>query len=178
MPLNFSSLDDTEGTVTTFERNMSKIFQSMLRTAYDYAAMAPDKVHVYFQIERERAGIDCLFEIAGEVLEVHTLNNSKLEQQFDTTEYRQQQLMQFLATGLKEFIELFANDKRDLPTEVWLSINIENEEKETTLSYRYLGGHINNVEQNIQAWKLRLQDPSYAKLKAITFLDPKLAEVS
>lgn len=144
-----------------FERLLGRIMQRTLRTAYDYAQSTPEAVHVYIQIHNSRASADCLFEVEGKLYGVHTLNNSTSNTKFDTTLENQQLLMNSLAMGIKETLELFISHERAMPSEIWTSIRVEGELKSTVLGYNADNSRgVPTTAEAMEEWKKRLEDPS------------------
>jgi hypothetical protein len=173
MSTDYTSLEEgAQKKVSSYEGVQAEILHDMLQEAYNYAGHVPEKIHAYIQIADGRAGADFLFEIGGKVLEVHTLDQSDVELEFDLTPERKQMLMNNMAPHLLRFISHCATHKKPFPSEVWTSADTTPGGTRTTLlGYNY-NRTVDETKTATLRWKKDLEDPSYAVMQKLSAIEP------
>lgn len=170
MSTDYTSLEEGAKKVSSFEGIQAEILHDMLQEAYDYANHLPQKIHVYIQIANGRAGADFLFEIGGKVLEVHTLNQSDVELDFELTPERKQMLMNNMGPHLLRFVSHCSSHKKPFPAEVWVSADIAGGGITTLLGYNY-NRPVEETKTAALKWKKDLEDPSHLAMQKLSSVE-------
>lgn len=152
MSVSFAMAEDE--TTVSIESSLSRISRRILRTVFDHIENRATKLHVYFQMLDGQASIGILYEIDGKVLEFSELSQVTPPLTAGTDQETLNQLGGNLGIGLHEMMHMFASSKMPLPTEVWMSIDVESEESSTTVKYP-IGGVVELPKLNaaIKMWK-------------------------
>lgn len=170
MSTDYTSLEEGQRRVTSFESTQTSILQSMLQEAYNFASAVPDKVHIYFQIGDGKASAGFLFEASGRILEIDTIGEATAAIDYIPDAGHVQMLMDRTAQTIVQFISHCVSSQRPIPSEVWTTAIPAETAIHTTSGYNF-SRSLPTTQDAIAKWKKDLEDSSYAVFRNVALLE-------
>lgn len=154
-----SIFDNTEQQ-TEFLQDVKNILHNMLGMCYGYSDEKADELFLYINIANGQATMDTMYIINNHLLNAHTLNNAKINHQFDTSHDRQLKLQELLASDLiQRLLPLFINEGKIMPNEIWASFNTKNNDFKVRIGYALDPKNIVESAYGLEEWRNYLEHP-------------------
>ncbi|WP_399633202.1 DUF600 domain-containing protein [Sporosarcina sp. SG10008] len=120
-----------------FEDYFSEIQTDMVSICLEYVEDRAEKIYIYCSFEEGIVSSDYFYNINGKVVERHKLNDmlSSGENNYDVSVQRQSGVVKILNMDIKSVINLCKEYNREIPTEMKLIYNIE--ENSLKAEYKY-----------------------------------------
>ncbi|MEK4715662.1 MULTISPECIES: DUF600 domain-containing protein [Sporosarcina] len=120
-----------------FEDYFSEIQTDMVSICLEYVEERAEKIYIYCSFEEGIVSSDYFYNINGKVVERHKLNDmlSSGENNYDVSVQRQSGVVKILNMDIKSVINLCKEYNREIPTEMKLIYNIE--ENRLKAEYKY-----------------------------------------
>ncbi|MEK4407080.1 MULTISPECIES: DUF600 domain-containing protein [Sporosarcina] len=120
-----------------FEDYFSEIQTDMVSICLEYVEERAEKIYIYCSFEEGIVSSDYFYNINGKVVERHKLNDmlSSGENNYDVSVQRQSGVVKILNMDIKSVINLCKEYNREIPTEMKLIYNIE--ENSLKAEYKY-----------------------------------------
>lgn len=120
-----------------FEDYFSEIQTDMVSICLEYVEERAEKIYIYCSFEEGIVSSDYFYNINGKVVERHKLNDmlSSGENNYDVSVQRQSGVVKILNMDIKSVIKLCKEYNREIPTEMKLIYNIE--ENSLKAEYKY-----------------------------------------
>ena len=120
-----------------FEDYFSEIQTDMVSICLEYVEERAEKTYIYCSFEEGIVSSDYFYNINGKVVERHKLNDmlSSGENNYDVSVQRQSGVVKILNMDIKSVINLCKEYNREIPTEMKLIYNIE--ENRLKAEYKY-----------------------------------------
>ncbi|WP_342538666.1 DUF600 domain-containing protein [Sporosarcina sp. FSL K6-1540] len=120
-----------------FEDYFSEIQTDMVSICLEYVEERAEKIYIYCSFEEGIVSSDYFYNINGKIVERHKLNDmlSSGENNYDVSVQRQSGVVKILNMDIKSVIKLCKEYNREIPTEMKLIYNIE--ENSLKAEYKY-----------------------------------------
>lgn len=120
-----------------FEDYFSEIQTDMVSICLEYVEERAEKIYIYCSFEEGIVSSDYFYNINGKIVERHKLNDmlSSGENNYDVSVQRQSGVVKILNMDIKSVINLCKEYNREIPTEMKLIYNIE--ENSLKAEYKY-----------------------------------------
>ena len=138
----------------------------MLSICLEYAEKRADKIYVYTSLEKDVISCDFFFEINGNIVRKHELNNAVNDGSFhyNTSPERQKAAIHILAQKIIDFYTLCTENHQEMPTEIKLTYNVKT--NKFAANYKYEPVTSSNVfEEWIDEIKNEANATRYSKDK-------------
>ena len=116
-----------------FEDTFSSIQTDMVQICLEYANNRADKIFIYASYEDNTISCDYFYDIKGHKIERHKLNS--IDDMYDTSIQRQKMCIKNIVDDMKQIISLCHKHNRDIPTEIKLTYDVNN--NSLNANYRY-----------------------------------------
>ena len=120
-----------------FEDYFSEIQTDMVSICLEYVEDRAEKIYIYCSFEEGIVSSDYFYNIKGQIVERHKLNDalSSGENNYDVSVQRQSGVVKVLNMDIKSVLKLCKEYNRDMPTEMKLIYSIE--ENSLKAEYKY-----------------------------------------
>lgn len=110
-----------------FEDYFSELQADMVLICLEYVENRAEKIYIYGSFESGVLASDYFYNINGEIVERHKLNNavSNIEKIYDTSIERQSIVIRILNNDIKKLIDLCKEYGREMPTEMKLIYDVK-----------------------------------------------------
>lgn len=113
-----------------YESELTKIQEDMISICLEYAENKCDKVYIYCSCENNNIACNFFYQVNGEAYKKHQLPVG-----YDTSINRQMSCLKILVNDVKKLISVCKVYKADMPTE--MKILYDNENNKVNASYQY-----------------------------------------
>ncbi|MBO0589751.1 DUF600 domain-containing protein [Sporosarcina sp. E16_8] len=139
-----------------FEDYFSEIQTDMVSICLEYVEERAEKIYIYCSFEEGIVSSDYFYNINGKIVERHKLNDmlSSGENNYDVSVQRQSGVVKILNMDIKSVIKLCKEYNREMPTEMKLIYNIEENSLKAEYKYElvYSDDPVKTADDVAMAW--------------------------
>lgn len=124
-----------------FEDYFSELQADMVSICLEYVFERANKIYIYCSYEEGLVSNDFFYNINGEIVERHKLNDALFKEQddanfsYDTSLERQKAVVKILNENIKEMIKLCKKFEHEMPTEIKIVYDVK--ANKLTADYKY-----------------------------------------
>jgi len=109
-----------------FEDYFSELQVDMVSICLEYVDNRAEKIYIYCSFEEGVVSSDYFYNINGNILERHKLNEALIntEKEYDTSVERQKGVIKILNSDIKSMLKLCKEYQREMPTEIKLVYDV------------------------------------------------------
>lgn len=118
-----------------FEDYFTEIQSDMVSICLEYVKNKADKIYIYASFEPNVVTSNYFYNIGGNILKKHNLNNANNGFNYDVSIERQRDCLQILIDDIKQLIEVCKKYSRPMPTEIKMVYAVNT--KQFNADYKY-----------------------------------------
>lgn len=125
-----------------FEDYFTEIQSDMVSICLEYVENKADEIYIYTSFESNVATSNYFYNIGGNILKKHNLNNANNGFNYDVSLERQRDCLQILIDDIKQLVEVCKKYSRPMPTEIKMVYDVKT--KQFNADYKYNLVHSNH----------------------------------
>ena len=125
-----------------FEDYFTEIQSDMVSICLEYVENKADEIYIYTSFESNVATSNYFYNIGGNILKKHNLNNANNGFNYDVSLERQRDCLQILIDDIKQLVEVCKKYGRPMPTEIKMVYDVKT--KQFNADYKYNLVHSNH----------------------------------
>lgn len=132
-----------------FEDYFTEIQSDMVSICLEYVENKADEIYIYTSFESNVATSNYFYNIGGNILKKHNLNNANNGFNYDVSLERQRDCLQILIDDIKQLVEVCKKYGRPMPTEIKMVYDVKT--KQFNADYKYNLVHSNHKTKTAEA---------------------------
>ncbi len=121
--------------IARFVKANTEIQSDMVSICLEYVKNKADKIYIYASFEPNVVTSNYFYNIGGNILKKHNLNNANNGFNYDVSIERQRDCLQILIDDIKQLIEVCKKYSRPMPTEIKMVYDVNT--KQFNADYKY-----------------------------------------